>query len=105
MQIKATHRDFIEHNRDAYWAANDRAQLALRADRRFLGLTKTRDLIAHEAALDAIGFVPSPRPLILGKNLGRTPPTQAFQEMCEDGLAIARKAAKGERVVTPVEAV
>lgn len=103
MQIKAAERTHIENNRDAYWAANDRAMLALKADRRLTGLTKTRDLLAHYAALEASGFNGGkPRSLIMTQRFAHV--TAQFQGICEEALEVARLAARGLQVPTPQDA-
>ena len=94
-----TQAEHIAANEDAYWAAYDRAMVALKGDQRFTGLDKTRRHLAHEAALDATGWMPGAqragvtRPLILPRQLGRL--SEEFLRMCEEGLVRARAAAKG----------
>ena len=82
-------KKFVEANFTSYRQAYGRAMLCIRSDARFTGLDKTRDTIAHEAALFALGFCH--RPLKLPRTVGQN--DQAFQAMCEEMLCRAAEAA------------
>ena len=74
----------------AYWRAFDRAQMACRQNQKLVGLSKIRDAIAHEAALQATGL--DPKPFSLPKACG--PATHSMQAIVDEMLPVAIEAAK-----------
>jgi hypothetical protein len=89
----------MEKNEEAYRAATGRALMCIRADARFTGLDGVRDLLAHEAAMAAIGFKEAwpKKALKLPARLGEL--TEEFQTMCEELLARAIEAAREREAV------
>jgi len=86
---KSEKKHLEEIGEDRYWRAFDRAQMVCRQNPKLVGLTKIRDAIAHEAALQATGF--DPRPFSLPKICGE--PTVAMQEIVDALLPEAIAAA------------